>query len=168
MIDLFCAAPPCFYFYGYHKLPEGIILINEIKSKMNNFRLTTFVDKKGGGFAAPQQILINNFNFNPYADLVKIKKELINLFNLKVNLEQSITNNNNITGLRRCTQNYSVNINKFKHVFNFNIYKQDQLLPLLLMNFIKYHLNLNIEGITLVTKILLLFSLPSPACASMR
>lgn len=29
------------YFYGYHTLPEGISLINEIKYRMNNFRLTT-------------------------------------------------------------------------------------------------------------------------------
>lgn len=29
------------YFYGYHRLPEGISLINDIKSRMNNFRLTT-------------------------------------------------------------------------------------------------------------------------------
>jgi hypothetical protein len=29
------------YFNGYHRLPEGISLIKEIKSRMNNFRLTT-------------------------------------------------------------------------------------------------------------------------------
>lgn len=28
-------------FYGYHKLPQGISIINEIKSYMNRFRLTT-------------------------------------------------------------------------------------------------------------------------------
>jgi len=28
-------------FYGYHSLPEGISLINDIKARMNNFRLTT-------------------------------------------------------------------------------------------------------------------------------
>lgn len=29
------------YFYGYHILPEGISLINDIKARMNNFRLTS-------------------------------------------------------------------------------------------------------------------------------
>jgi hypothetical protein len=28
------------YFNGYHRLPEGISLIDEIKARMNNFRLT--------------------------------------------------------------------------------------------------------------------------------
>jgi hypothetical protein len=37
VIDLFCNI----YFYGYHTLPEGISLINEIKDRMNNLRLTT-------------------------------------------------------------------------------------------------------------------------------
>jgi hypothetical protein len=29
------------YFHGYHRLPDGILLINEIKSRWNNFRLST-------------------------------------------------------------------------------------------------------------------------------
>lgn len=29
-------------FYGYHRLPEGISIINEIKLSLNNFRLTNF------------------------------------------------------------------------------------------------------------------------------
>lgn len=33
------------YYYGYHKLSEGINLINEIKSKMNNFRYANEVNK---------------------------------------------------------------------------------------------------------------------------
>lgn len=29
------------FYFGYHTIPEGLFLFNEIKSNMNNFRLTT-------------------------------------------------------------------------------------------------------------------------------
>jgi hypothetical protein len=32
------------YYYGYHRLPEGISLINDIKSQWNNFRLSNNKD----------------------------------------------------------------------------------------------------------------------------
>ena len=125
---------------------------------MNNFRLTTFVDKTS-------QNTTNNSNLNlslpacgaeRSPDLVKMESELISFYNLEVNHVQSthdiFANDVNIDNYRS------------KNIFNSNIYKQDQLLPLLLINLIKNHFiqKIKIERLTIIAKIFLLFSLPSP------
>jgi hypothetical protein len=48
-------------FYGYHRLPEGISIINELKKRMNNFRLTT------------------NFNAVKLENNISITSKLLNL-----------------------------------------------------------------------------------------
>ena len=45
------------YFYGYHRLPEAIPLINDIKARMNNFRLST---NKSGGVAWAEGLAFDN------------------------------------------------------------------------------------------------------------
>lgn len=51
-------------FYGYHRLPEGIAIINELKKRMNNFRLTT------------------NFNAAKLENNISITSKLLNLLTI--------------------------------------------------------------------------------------
>jgi len=55
-------------YFGYHLLPQGKNLIQLIKSKMNNFRLTTH-DKYNGNFIIPKHMFNKLFNLPaPYLD----------------------------------------------------------------------------------------------------
>jgi hypothetical protein len=139
------------YYYGYHRLPEGNNLINEIKSKMNNFRLTTFVNKTS-------QISNIDSNLKPSAaqpaDLIKMESELINFINLEVNQKQNTQD--------KYTKVENIDNYWTKDIFNSNIYKQDQLLSLILINLIKNQSLQKKKELTIIAKIFLLFSLPSP------
>jgi len=83
-----------------------------------------------------------------------MESKLEKLYNLEVNAVQ-ITHG----CLPLAVENY-----KSKEIFNYDIYKQDQQLPLLLSNLIKNLLHYKSEEhkTTIIAKILLLFSLPSP------
>jgi LAGLIDADG endonuclease len=55
-------------FFGYHLLPQGQYLIKLIKSRINNFRLTTN-DKFNGNLIIPQNLFNNVFSLTaPYLD----------------------------------------------------------------------------------------------------
>lgn len=61
------------YYLGYHLLPEGISLINEIKNNWNNFRLST---NKSRLEKENTNTLFSNFNQTE----VEIKNKLTSLF----------------------------------------------------------------------------------------
>ena len=140
----------CIFFYGFHRLPEGISLINEIKSYINNFRLTTSPLPLKAGQAGIEKKKNSHTKTDLYsAESNDFKKEGHNL--------------------SASFYNYLASENKhiessadYLRLVSSDIFKQDSHLPSILSNLIN-----NLEKIQTVHTVILfkffyLFSLPSP------
>jgi hypothetical protein len=76
------------FYYGYHRLPEGISLIKEIQTSMNNYRLTTsakLVDSTMLPINLNSQIITGEKNMIIEEDPLTLKKKSIEskMFHLK-------------------------------------------------------------------------------------
>jgi hypothetical protein len=111
-------------FLGYHLLPEGRNLINLIKSRINNFRLTTN-DKYNGNLIIPQNIFKHVFCLTaPYLDYgtFRVKKSIngnlllvpqknINLTVTNLNLKNKVS----YTNLKACSKELNIDRDKIVH-----------------------------------------------------
>jgi hypothetical protein len=113
----------CICYYGYHRLPEGISLINEIKSHMNNFRLTTYQTQATPRTKAnlSQAFPSESEKYGPSKLDIK---SVVKLAFVLATLAPRHPSNDSASGASGLD------------VFNNDIYKQDLHLPLVLSSFI--------------------------------
>lgn len=134
----------CIFFYGYHRFPEGISLINKIRSKMNNFRFIT------------KDFTVSDFTIKELASLEPLQgRAEVYDFNASRKFFFECEGEAISSGY---------DLEKFKEVFDTDLFKQDPHLPLVLNNFIKNvpHYKSEVDSITILDKLYYIFSLPSP------
>jgi hypothetical protein len=151
----------CIFFYGYNRLPEGISLINEIKSQMNNFRLTTHAINAKAEPEWYHRVAASHYTTNNPAPTKSMQKELSNL---EVGCLPCILRPAESSAVVSSTFDSGNSTLLRREVFNSDIYKQDLHLPLVLSILIKNLPHYKSEGYsaTILDKISYLFSLPSP------